>query len=92
MPTIALRELCEQTSEVLRQVREQKAEYIITDQGRPVALLSPVQAEEVESVTVQEDQQSVADGLETYTRLIEQVQKKWPPGQRTQDLMDEIRR
>ena len=42
MPAIGVRDLREQTSEVLRQVQEAHAEYIITYQGRPV--LTPTDA------------------------------------------------
>ncbi len=92
MPTIGVRELREQTSEVLRQVREAQAEYIITYQGEPVALLLPVQAEVVEKTLVEAGQPSVADGWETYARLAEELRRDWPADKSTQELMDEIRR
>ena len=92
MPTIAVRELCEQTREVLRQVREQKAEYIITHQGRPVALLSPVQAEMVEKTMAEAARQNEVDGWGTYARLAEELRRGWPTDKSTQQLMDEIRR
>jgi prevent-host-death family protein len=92
MPIIGVRELREHTAEVLRQVREQKAEYVITYQGRPVAFLLPVNAEMVEAAMVQAGRQSVVGGWETYARVVEQVRRDWPAGQRTQDLLDEIRR
>lgn len=37
MTTIGVRELRQQTSEVLRKIREEKAEYIIIYQGQPIA-------------------------------------------------------
>lgn len=42
MATIGVRELKNQTTEVLRDVREQQAEYIVTYRGQPVALLLPL--------------------------------------------------
>ena len=92
MPTIGVWELREQTSEVLRQVQEAQAEYIITYQGKPVALLLPVQAEVVEKTMVEAGQRSVADGWETYARLAEELRRDWPADKSTQELMDEIRR
>ncbi len=92
MPTIGVRELREHTTEVLRQVREQKAEYIVTHQGRPVALILPIDATAVEEAMVQAGKQSVAGGWETYARLLAQAQRDWPADQRTQDLLDDIRR
>jgi len=53
MPVIGVRELREHTSEVLRQVREENAEYVITHQGRPVALIMPVNPEAVEDAMVE---------------------------------------
>ena len=42
MPRVGVRELKNQTSEILRAVREERAEYIITYQGRPMAVLLPI--------------------------------------------------
>jgi prevent-host-death family protein len=92
MPTIGVRELREQTSEVLRQVRERRAEYVVTYQGKPVALLLPVDSEAVEEAMVQAGRKSVEGGLETWRRVMEQVRRDWPAGKSTQELMDEIRR
>ena len=92
MPTIGVRELREQTSEVLRQVREAQAEYIITYQGKPVALLLPVQSDVVEKAMVEAGRRSVADVWETYSRIAEELRRDWPADKSTQELMDEIRR
>ena len=91
MPTIGVRELRERTTEVLRQIREKQAEYIITYQGRPVALLLPINTETVEAAMVQASRRSVVGGWETYARLAEQVRQEWPAELKTQDLVDEIR-
>ena len=91
MPLIGVRELRERTTEVLRRVRQEKAEYIITYQGRPVALLLPVNAEAIEAAMVQTGKQSVVGGWETYARLAEQVRLAWPAEQGTQDILDEVR-
>jgi prevent-host-death family protein len=42
MTTIGVRELKNQATEVLREVRECEAEYIVTYRGKPVALLVPM--------------------------------------------------
>lgn len=49
MPKVGVRELKNRISEILRAVREEGAEYIITHQGRPTAILLPVDEEEVVS-------------------------------------------
>ncbi len=82
MPIIGVQELRDRAAEVLRQVRETHAEYIITYQGKPVALLLPVQTE----------RQPPVGGWETYIRLAEQVRRDWPAEQDTQNLLDNIRR
>jgi prevent-host-death family protein len=46
MPKVGMRELKKRTSEILRAVREEGAEYIITYQGRPSAVLLPIDEEE----------------------------------------------
>lgn len=42
MPAIGIRQLKNETSEILRAVREEGAEYVITYRGQPVAVLRPV--------------------------------------------------
>ena len=81
MPLIGVRELRERASKVLRQVREEKVEYVITYQGRPIAMLTPVQA----------GKQSLTGGWETYAQLAEELRQAWPTDQNTQELPDEIR-
>jgi prevent-host-death family protein len=92
MALIGVRELRQRTAEVLRRVREEKAEYIVTYQGRPVAVLLPVNTEAMELALLQAGKQSVIGGWETYLHLAEQVRQNWPADQETQTLLDEIRR
>jgi hypothetical protein len=76
---------------VLSQVREDNAEHVITDQGRPVALPVVVDEEMMEIEVVEAGKQYVAREWENYARLAEQVRRAWPPEQGTQDLLEEIR-
>lgn len=39
MPSIGVRELKNQANEIVRSVREEQAEYIVTYHGEPVAVL-----------------------------------------------------
>jgi len=48
VPRVGVRELKNRTSEILRAVREEGAEYVITYQGRPTAVLLPIDEEELE--------------------------------------------
>ena len=92
MPLIGVRELRERTSEVLRRVREEGAEYVVTYQGRPIAMLLPVDAERIEAAMVQAGKQSLTGGWEAYAQLAEQARQAWPAEKSTQELLDEIRR
>ncbi len=44
MREIGVRELKNQATEILREVREQQAEYIVTYHGKPVARITPFDA------------------------------------------------
>lgn len=92
MPVIGVRELREHTADVLRQVREQKTEYVITYQGKPVAFLSPVDEQAVENALVQASRAPVDDGWSAYMRLVEELRSAWPVDLNTQDLLNELRR
>lgn len=92
MPLIGVRELREHTAEVLRQVREDKKEYVITYQGRPVALLMPVDTEAVESKILEASKQSTTDPWKIYEQLAESIRQTWPGGLSTQAIIDEVRR
>ena len=45
MTEIGVRELKNQATEILREVREHQAEYIVTYHGKPVAMLVPFTAD-----------------------------------------------
>jgi prevent-host-death family protein len=68
MPQVGIRELRDRASEILRQVREEKNEYIITYQGAPVALLIPVDQQALEQYLHAEAQRGASD--ESLTRQL----------------------
>jgi prevent-host-death family protein len=43
MPDVGVRELKAHASEIIREVREEQAQYVITYPGRPVGLLTPLE-------------------------------------------------
>jgi prevent-host-death family protein len=92
MALIGVRELRQRTAEILRQVREKKSEYIITHQGRPVAVLLPVNTEAIEKAMLETAKQTVTTGWETYTRLADEIRQSWPAGLTTQTILNDIRR
>ncbi len=92
MPVIGVRELREHTAEVLRQVREQRAEYVITNQGKPVAFLSPVDEDAVEAAMVRASRASVDDRWKAYLRFVDEVRNNPLREYATQGAIDQIRR
>jgi prevent-host-death family protein len=92
MSLIGVRELREQTSEVIRRVREDLAEYVVTYQGRPVAIILPLDAGRAEKEMVQASRKAVLDNWERYERLAEELRRAWPTNLSTQDVIDSIRR
>lgn len=55
MPEIGIRELKSQASEIVRAVREEHAEYVITHRGKPVAMIVPFEEPQTEeSLTADE--------------------------------------
>lgn len=92
MSLIGVRELRQQTSEVIRRVREESAEYVITYQGRPVAILLPLDTGQAEEEMVQASKRAVLDNWERYELLAEELRRAGPADLSTQDLIDAIRR
>jgi prevent-host-death family protein len=92
MSLIGVRELREQTSEVIRRVREERAEYVITYQGRPVAVILPLDTEQAEVEMVKASKNAVLGDWERYERLAEEIRSAWPSDLATQDLIDAVRR
>jgi prevent-host-death family protein len=92
MSLIGVRELRQQTSEVIRRVREDRAEYVVTYQGRPVAIILPLDAGRAEKEMAQASKKAVLDNWERYERLAEELRRAWPTALSTQDVIDSIRR
>ncbi|MFQ6101885.1 MAG: type II toxin-antitoxin system Phd/YefM family antitoxin [Anaerolineae bacterium] len=92
MSLIGVRELREQTSEVIRRVREERAEYVVTYQGRPVAAILPLDTGRAEAEMVKAAKKAVIGDWERYELLAEEIRRAWPVDVSTQDLVDAIRR
>jgi prevent-host-death family protein len=76
MPSIGVRELKVQASEIVRQVREQQAQYVITYRGEPVAVLLPIDQEAQQVAAIQQilaaqTQANVADLDDIRRRALE---------------------
>ncbi len=84
MSTIPLRDLHNHTSEILRQIRDDKAEYVVTQQGRPIARLSPVVAGPTSVLK--------SNGWQSYHRAAEEIRQSWPAGRSSQAVLADVRR
>jgi prevent-host-death family protein len=85
MEEIGVRELKENTSEVLRRVREEKATYRITYRGRVVAELAP-------TPDVAEKQAEWERIWAEMDKTAAEISKKWPKGVSAVDAVREQRR
>lgn len=92
MSLIGVRELREQTSEVIRRVRENRTEYVVTYRGRPVAIILPLDTEQAEAEMVKAGKDAIVGSWERYERLAEEIRAAWPSSLSTQDLIDTVRR
>jgi len=90
MAIIGVRELRTQTSRILQRVREEKAEYIITHQGRPIAILLPVDTARGEAAMAEAGKRAVSEGWSAYIRLAEEIRQSWPPDRSSQAVLDEV--
>ena len=88
MPEIGIRELKSQASEIVRAVREERAEYIITHRGKPVAMIVPFQ-ESLEPAI--EPKQSMEEFWAEMDALIEEMEAATPPDAKSplQQLLDD---
>ena len=89
MPTtIGVRELKNQTSRVIRAVREELAEYVVTLRGEPVAVLRPLTEEEAQRLRRVEIDETLAE----MRTLAQQVGAAWTSPKSGVELIAEQRR
>lgn len=88
MSEIGVRELKTHASEIVRSVREERARYVITQRGRPVAVLLPLD-EPLAQAVASEVSGTVWDDL---TRLGEAIGRGWQSSQSSTELLSEMRR
>ena len=85
---IGIRELKNRTSQVLRRVREDMVEYIVTLRGEPVAVLRPLTQEESEHIRQVRIEDEIA-GLRSLSKLIA---ASWTSEKSAVELVEEQRR
>ncbi|HEX9736664.1 MAG TPA: type II toxin-antitoxin system Phd/YefM family antitoxin [Thermoanaerobaculia bacterium] len=88
MTRIGIRELKSKTSKIVREVRVQHAEYVITHQGSPVAVLHPYGAADAEK----ERRDEMEASLTAMQQTARKVAKAWVSSKSAVELLDEQRR
>jgi prevent-host-death family protein len=89
MPTlIGVRELKNQASRVIRAVREEMAEYVVTLRGEPVAILRPLTEEEARRLLEVEIDETLAE----MKALAREVAAAWVSDKSGVELVAEQRR
>ena len=90
MPDVGVRELKARASEIIRDVREQRARYVITYRGRPVGLLIPL--EEARAQALSPACEPAMAVWEELTRLGGEIGRGWRSPLTSTELLSEMRR
>jgi prevent-host-death family protein len=86
--TIGVRDLKNRTSEIVRDVYEREAEYIVTLRGEPVAVLRSLSEKNERELRQMERRESLAK----LDALAEQIAKAWQSPKSAVELIDQQRR
>jgi prevent-host-death family protein len=92
MAVISVQELQKQTGEILKRVRKERIVYLIIEEGRPIAVLLPVEGEPIEEAAIETGQRPFSSGWAAYASLAEEIRRSWPPHRSAQAALDEVRR
>ena len=85
---IGVREMKNQASRVLRSVREEMEEYVVTLRGEPVAILRPLTEEEKQRLRKTEHDETMAE----MKSLAHEVAADWKSSKSGLELISEQRR
>ena len=89
MPDVGVRELKTRASEIIRDVRERRARYIITYRGRPVGILEPLETAGGGQGPTGEPGTAAWEEL---TRLGKEIGRGWQSPLTAAELLSEMRR
>jgi len=90
MPDVGVRELKTRASEIVRNVRERRARYVITYRGKPVGVLLPL--EEVSQTEAVAGGEHGAGVWEQLSQLGEEIGRGWQSPLTSAELLSEMRR
>jgi len=85
---IGIRDLKNRASELVREVHEQEAEYIVTLRGQPVAVLKPLSDKNEQELKRAEHEEA----LSKLDELAEQIARAWRSPKSAVKLIEEQRR
>ncbi len=88
MSEIGVRKLKTHASEIVRSVREEHARYVVTQRGRPVALLVPLDTPATQPMPSGTE----ADAWDELVRLGEENGRLWQSSLTSVELLSEMRR
>ena len=94
MARVGVRELKNRTTEIIRDVRKNQAEYVVTYHGKPVAVLLPIDEAWLESET-RRAAEEVAPGDEVWAELQairQEIGQRWQSEKTAAELISEQRR
>jgi prevent-host-death family protein len=86
--TIGVRDLKNRASELVREVHEREAEYIVTLRGQPVAVLKPLSDKNEQELKRAEHEEA----LSKLDELAEQIARAWRSPKSAVKLIEEQRR
>jgi len=96
MPNVGIRALKTHASEIIRNVRERRARYVITYRGQPVGVLMPLEQATPETRTdtapAATAAAATAAAWDELTRLGEEIGKGWRSPLTSTELLGEMRR
>jgi prevent-host-death family protein len=94
MPRVGVRELKNRATEILRNVRENQAEYVVTYHGRPVAVLLPINEGWLEEET-RRTVEAATPGEDVWVELEalrQEIDQSWQSDRTAVELVSEQRR
>ena len=97
MPQVGVRELKNQTSSILQNVRNNQAKYIVTYHGSPMAAILPLNEEWAAKVTAKTEEaiESALSEQAIWAELAElrrEIDQKWQSDKSADELIAEQRR
>jgi prevent-host-death family protein len=93
MARVGVRELKNHTTEIIREVRENRSEYVVTYHGRPVAILLPIDEAWLEA-EARRAAEAVTPGDEVWAELEalrQEIDRSWRSKKTAVELISEQR-